>query len=161
VALGGVLIAERHERSLGEADRIIAKQDDGCSFFITQAVYSSVATKNVFSDLYYRCCETGRDIPPVLMTLSPCGSRKTLEFMRWLGISIPRWLENELLHAKDILGRSLKLCEEVFLDVNDFALSKGIPLGCNVESVSVRKEEIEASVELTRFVARQMNREIP
>lgn len=26
----------------------------------------------------------------MLVTLSPCGSLKTLEFMRWLGVSVPR-----------------------------------------------------------------------
>jgi hypothetical protein len=158
VPLGGVLIAERHEKNLGEASRILGKQSEGCSFFVSQAVYSSVATKNVLSDIHYRCLDEQRHVPPILMTLSPCGSLKTLEFMRWLGISIPRWLENELTHARDILERSIKLCEDIFLDVHDLASTMGIPLGCNVESVSIRKEEIDASVYLTRNIARWLNR---
>ncbi len=148
VPLGGVLIAERHHSRQGEDLRVLRKVDAGCSFFITQAVYSVVASKNVLSDLYYRCLDEQRPIPPVLVTLSPCGSRKTMEFMRWLGISVPRWLENELLHAADILQTSIELCTDILADLAQFAAGKGIPLGCNVESVSLRKAEIEASVEL-------------
>jgi hypothetical protein len=37
-------------------------------------------------------------------------------------------------------------------------VSHGIPLGCNVESVSLSKVEIEASVELTHLAARQLGR---
>lgn len=148
VPLGGVLIAERHQSRQGEDLRVLRKVDAGCSFFVTQAVYSVVATKNVLSDLYYRCLAQDRPVPPILVTLSPCGSRKTMEFMRWLGVSVPRWLENELLHAPDILDTSIELCTDILADLVQFATGKGIPLGCNVESVSLRKAEIEASVEL-------------
>lgn len=156
--LGGVMIAERHEAVGGEERRLLDKVAAGCSFFISQAVYSPVASKNLLSDLYYRCAEEGSEVPPILVTLSPCGSRKTLEFLRWLGISVPRWLENELLHAHDILETSVELCCQVFAELLEFARSKAIPLGCNVESVSLKKEEIEASVELVRRVAQLLGR---
>lgn len=146
--LGGVLIAERHDTRGGEDLRVMHKIDQGCSFFVTQAVYSVVASKNVLSDLYYRAQQQQRPLPPILVTLSPCGSTQTMEFMRWLGVSLPRWLENELTHARDILGMSVDLCTEILTDLVAFARDKGIPLGCNVESVSLRKAEIDASVEL-------------
>ncbi len=156
--VGGVLIAERHETKGGEERRLLDKVAAGCSFFVSQAVYSATASKNLLSDVYYRSAEAARPVPPILVTLSPCGSRKTLEFLRWLGISVPRWLENELLNAKDILGTSVDLCCQVFLDLLDFARSKQIPLGCNVESVSLKKEEIEASVELVQRIAQLLGR---
>jgi hypothetical protein len=90
----------------------------------------------------------GRSPVPVVLTFSPCGSVRTLEFMKWLGISFPRWLENELRHSGDTLERSIDLCESVFTDVQDFAREKHVPIGINVESVSIRKSEIDASVEL-------------
>ena len=148
--LGGVLIAERHAARGGEDARVLRKMDQGCSFFVTQAVYSVVASKNVLSDLYYQAQRLERPVPPVLVTLSPCGSTKTMEFMRWLGVSVPRWLDNELTHAHDILQTSIELCADILTDLRDFARSKNIPLGCNVESVSLRKAEIEASVELVQ-----------
>ncbi|MEO6598375.1 MAG: 5,10-methylenetetrahydrofolate reductase [Polyangiaceae bacterium] len=156
--VGGVAIAERHEAKGGEERRLIEKMAAGCSFFVSQAVYAPAASKNLLSDLYYRCAEDGRAVPPLLVTLSPCGSRKTLEFLRWLGISVPRWLENELLHAHDILQTSVDLCCQVFSELLEFARAKDIPLGCNVESVSLKKEEIEASVELVHRVAQLLGR---
>jgi hypothetical protein len=156
--VGGVLIAERHSETSREDERVRRKLQQGCRFFVTQAVYSAVASKNVLSDLYFESQKAGQQLPPILITLSPCGSLKTLEFMRWLGISVPRWIENELLHAKDILRASVEQSVEVFRELHQFAASKGIPLGCNVESVSLRKEEIDASVELVHAVARILGR---
>lgn len=146
--LGGVAIAERHEARGGEDERVLRKADQGCRFFITQAVSSVTASKNLLSDLHYRCAAADRQVPPILVTLSPCGSKKTLDFMGWLGVSVPRWLQNELLHAHDILDKSIELCVQTFSELHDFAHEKQISLGCNVESVSLNKAEIEASVEL-------------
>jgi hypothetical protein len=156
--VGGVLIAERHEQTRAEDKRAIVKMDAGCSYFISQAVYSVEATKNLLSDFVYRCEAEQRRMPPVLITLSPCGSLRTLDFLRWLGVSVPRWLENDLRRSKDILQASLKVCAEVLADLHDFASTHGIPLGCNVESVSLSKVEIEASVELTQLAARKLGR---
>lgn len=156
--VGGVTIAERHAAKGGEDVRLIHKLDEGCSFFVTQAVYSVAASKDLLSDVYYRCADADRAVPPILVTLSPCGSQKTLEFMRWLGIAVPRWLENELLHAKDTLKTSVDLCVDVFGDLLEFARTKQIPLGCNVESVSLKSEEIAASVELLGKVSQLLGR---
>lgn len=156
--VGGVLIAERHEQRQTEHERALKKMELGCRFFISQAVYSVAASKNLLSDFYYRCLADERPMPPVLVTLSPCGSLKTLEFMRWLGVSVPRWLENDLRHARDILQTSIELCADIFEDLHDFARTHAIPLGCNVESVSLAKVEIEASVELVQRVARSLER---
>lgn len=146
--LGGIAIAERHAKSLDEHERILSKTAKGCRFFVTQAVYDVTSTKSLLSDYALAVRERG-DVPlPIILTFSPCGSLKTLSFIQWLGVSVPRWLENELRFAADPLTRSLELCERVFAEVWDFAQEKGIPLGVNVESVSTRKEEIKASLEL-------------
>lgn len=158
VPLGGVVIAERHGARGAEDARVLHKVDAGCGFFISQAVYSVTASKNLLSDLHYRCQAEKREQPPVLVTLSPCGSKKTLEFLAWLGISVPGWLQNELLHAQDILAQSVELSLKAFEELYGFALQKGIPLGCNIESVSLQKAEIEASVELAERVAKLMQR---
>jgi len=72
--------------------------------------------------------------------------------MKWLGISIPKWLENELLHSNDILDKSVSLSRKIFEELFDFGLEKGIPIGCSVESVSTRKVEIEASIQLVKDI---------
>ncbi|THF73471.1 methylenetetrahydrofolate reductase [Cohnella fermenti] len=149
---GGVVIPERHKAKGDEHLRVAGKQQNGCSFFISQATYDVEASKNFLSDYYYYCSDNDIPMVPILFNLAPCGSLKTLEFMKWLGISIPRWLENELLHAQDILDNSIRSSCEVFGELFDFGLEKGIPIGCSIESVSTRRVEIEAAVELAKDI---------
>jgi len=148
--VGGIAIAERHVVKEDEHERMLAKQESGCRFFITQSVYDASSTRSLLSDYALSLQARGHSPVPVVLTFSPCGSVRTLEFMKWLGISFPRWLENELRHSTDTLERSVDLCEDVFSDVQDYAREKHLPLGINVESVSIRKSEVDASVELYR-----------
>jgi hypothetical protein len=156
LVLGGIAIAERHLAKGDEHQRMLAKQDAGCRFFITQSVYDASSTKSLLSDYALSLQVRGRSPAPVVLTFSPCGSARTLEFMKWLGISFPRWLENELRHSVDTLERSIDLCESVFTDVQQYAREKHLPIGFNVESVSVRKSEVDASVELYRRLSSRL-----
>jgi hypothetical protein len=156
LVLGGIAIAERHLTKGDEHQRMLAKEERGCRFFVTQSVYDASSTKSLLSDYALSARALGRSPAPVVLTFSPCGSVRTLEFMKWLGISFPRWLENELRHSADPLERSVALCESVFDDVADYAEGKRLPLGINVESVSIRKSEIDASVELYERLSRRL-----
>lgn len=156
--LGGVAIPERHMTKKDEHLRIAGKQAAGCSFFISQVTYHLEAAKNFLSDYYYYCREHQIEMVPILFTITPCGSLQTLDFMKWLGISIPGWLENDLKHSEDILSKSLDLSVAVFRDLFAYATEKGIPVGCNIESLSVRRLEIEASVRLVEEIRGCLNR---
>lgn len=150
--VGGITIPERHLKQPDEHLRIIHKTENGCRFFVSQTTYNVEASKNLLSDYYYYCMKHNIEMVPILFTLSPCGSLKTLEFMKWLGISVPKWLENELINSEDILEKSIVLEKRIFQELLDFALEKQIPIGCNIESVSIRKAEIEASIELVKGI---------
>lgn len=146
--LGGVTIPERHLIKGNEHIKLVEKTAQGCQFFISQAVYHLEAAKNLLSDYYYYCRANHLEIRPILFTLTPCGSLKTLAFMKWLGIHIPKWLENDLTHAQDILDKSILSCNQIAMDLWQYAKDKKIPIGFNIESVSINKAEIEASVVL-------------
>jgi hypothetical protein len=118
--LGGVAIPERHTRNGGEHLRLIAKQEAGCSSFVTQIVYDVNAAKNLVSDYAYACRDRGIEPVPIVFTLSVCGSMKTLEFLRWLGIDVPRWIENDLRHATDTLDASGEHAEAAALELMAF-----------------------------------------
>ncbi len=150
--LGGITIPERHAIKGDEHQRICNKADKGCSFFISQCVYSVNNTKNLLSDYYYSTIANGLEFSPMIFTLAPCGSIKTLHFMEWLGIDVPKWLYNDLKHSKDILEKSVNTCINVALEITDYATAKNIPIGFNIESVSLKKEEIEASHELLKAI---------
>jgi 5,10-methylenetetrahydrofolate reductase len=156
--LGAVAIPERHSRKDDEHLRLIAKQEAGCSYFVTQVVYDVNAAKNLVSDYLYGCRERGLDPVPIVFTFSVCGSMKTLEFLRWLGIDVPRWIENELRHADDTLDASLRHAEAAALELMSFCRQLGVPFGINVESVSIRKVEIDASVLLAERLRSKLAR---
>ena len=146
--MGGVAIPERHSRNGDEHERLLAKESAGASFFITQVIYDVDAAKTLVSDYHYECLARGHRPAPVIFTLSVCGSMKTLEFLRWLGVDVPRWLENDLRHAADTLAESLDNALVIARELIAFCRRLGVPFGFNVESVSNRRTEIEASVRL-------------
>jgi hypothetical protein len=156
--IGGVAIPERHSRRENEHLRLIAKQEAGCRFFVTQVVYDLNAAKNLVSDYRYECESRGLTPVPIVFTFSVCGSMKTLEFLRWLGVDVPRWIENDLRHATNPLAASLEQAAATAAELIDFCRRLDVPIGINVESVSIRREEIEASVELARQLAGHLRR---
>jgi hypothetical protein len=146
--LGAVAIPERHRRRGDEHLRMIEKQSVGCSFFVTQIVYDLDAAKNLVSDYAYECRTRRIDPVPLVFTSSVCGSMRTVEFLRWLGVDVPRWVENDLRHARDILDASVDHAEAILADLMSFCDGLGVPYGISIESVSIRRAEIEASVGL-------------
>jgi 5,10-methylenetetrahydrofolate reductase len=160
LTFGGVMIPERHTKRNDEHIRVVNKVKQGCSFFVSQATYNVEASKSFLSDYYHRCSELEIDMVPILFNLAPCGSTKTLEFMKWLGISIPRWLENELKYTNNVLDKSIQLTNKIFEELLEFGLEKGIPVGCSVESVSTRKVEIEASIQMVNDIKAMIDKKL-
>lgn len=157
--LGGVTIPERHTRKGDEHERLFNKSNDGCRFFVSQCVYSMNDTKNLLSDYYYSALDNNQVLHPIIFTLSPCGSLRTLKFMEWLGIEVPKWLYNDLKHSKDILASSVETCKHIASEIIEFAEKKKIPIGFNIESVSIKKDEIDASTQLLRDIVKFMKGE--
>lgn len=152
LCLGGIAIPERHMKKQDEHLRIFSKRNNSCEYFITQCVYDLHAAKTFLTDYAKHAKENNYEMVPIIFTLTPCGSTKTLEFMKWLGIHVPNYLEEDLKESGDILNESVKLSRDIFEELFKFGKRKGIPVGCNIESVAIRKAEIEASVELLEEV---------
>jgi 5,10-methylenetetrahydrofolate reductase len=161
LVLGAIAIAERHARRADEHERMLAKVAAGCRFFVTQAVYDAGSSKSLLSDYARAARARGQKPAPVVLTFSPCGAPRTLALLKWLGVAVPRWLENELLDARDALGTSVRLAETIAGDLLAFAHDRQIPVGINVESVSVRKEEIEAAAALFKALRTLLGRSDP
>ncbi len=155
--IGGITIPERHSIKQDEHLRVFRKIQSGCEFFVSQCVYDLMATKRFLDDYAKYAKENGQKMVPIILTITPCGSTKTLEFMKWLGIHIPPHLEERLKNSEDILEESVKLSRDIFEILYFYAKGKGIPLGCNVESVAIRKAEIDASIELLSEIKKIMS----
>lgn len=156
--LGGVALPERHTRYGDEHLRLLAKQEAGCTFFVTQVVYDVNAAKNLVSDYRYECAARGQEPVPIVFTFSVCGSMKTLEFLTWLGVDVPRWIQNELRHAEDTLEASFEQALATALELIAYCRRLGVPFGLNIESVSIRRAEIEASVNLAARLQAELHR---
>ena len=147
--MGGVAIPERHSRRDDEHLRLLAKQDAGYRFFVTQVVYDINAAKNLVSDYRYACAVASAARVPIVFTFSVCGSMRTLQFLRWLGVDVPRWIENDLRARGDSARRVVGLApRHGGRPHRPTAGDLGVPFGLNVESVSIRRVEIDAAVEL-------------
>ena len=154
IPLGGIVIPERHRKKGDEHLRVWKKMQTGCSFFVSQCVYSSESTKNFLSDYHWHLRHYDADPVPIIFTLTPCGSAQTLRFMQWLGIAVPDWIQNELLFSgNSMLEKSIAICKSIAEDLIRFCREKNLPFGFNIESVSIRKEEIEASVKLFESIS--------
>jgi len=147
-ALGGVAIAEREDAAHRESHRMVDKMKRGCRFFISQAVYAAPPTLRLLADYARECAVAG--LPPrrVLLTFAPCGRERTMAFIKWLGVEVSEATERAIFSAANPLARSIEIaCENLQRILDDEALA-GLPLGINVESVSINKDEIDASVDL-------------
>ncbi len=158
VVLGGVAIPERHTRRGDEHLRLLEKQAGGCSFFVTQVVYDANAAKDLVSVYRYECDARGVAPVTIVFTFSVVGSTKTLEFLHWLGVDVPRWIQNELRHAADPLVVSHEQAFATALDLITYCRRLRVPFGLNVESVSIRRAEIEQSVSLAAQLGRELHR---
>jgi hypothetical protein len=146
--VGGVAIAERHGAQRSEAARLLAKGIEGCAYFISQTVYHAPPTQRLLRDYLRDCRGAGVDPRRVILTFAPCGREKTLAFLRWLGINVAPKTERAILGASNPLAKSIEICRDNLRRVLEGAYREAIPLGVNVESVSINRDEIDASVEL-------------
>ena len=151
--VGAVAIAERHSEQRSESARMLAKSIDGCSYFISQTVYHPEATERLLADYVRDCRDAGVPTRRVVLTFAPAGREKTITFLKWLGVHIPDETEATILGATDPIARSVKMCRDNLRRILDHEYSREIPLGINVESVSINRDEIDASVELFRSLA--------
>jgi hypothetical protein len=147
-ALGGVAIAEREDAAHRESHRMVAKIKSGCRFFVSQAVYAAGPTLRLLADYARECRVAGLQPRRVLLTFTPCGRPKTMAFIKWLGIEVSEATERAIFSAPNPLARSIEIARENLQRILDDEALAALPLGINVESVSINKDEIDASVDL-------------
>jgi hypothetical protein len=132
---------------------MLAKSLEGCSYFISQTVYHAHATERLLA-AYARDCR-GAGVKPrrVVLTFAPVGREKTLAFLRWLGVRIAEDKQRAILEAPQPLANSIELCCDNLRRILAHDYAKEIPLGVNVESVSINRDELDASVDLFHALA--------
>lgn len=155
--IGGVTIAERHASKGNEHERLIEKHKQGCNFFISQAIYNPQATIDMLTRYVIECKKQGLKPQRLILTFSPCGSEKTLEFIDWLGVSVPEATSLRILNANNSLYESIRICVNSLQQILDAILPYDLPLGLNIESLTNRKEEIDGSILLYKLLRSKMD----
>ncbi|WP_440875362.1 hypothetical protein [Thalassotalea sp. PLHSN55] len=155
--IGGVTIAERHARKGNEHLRLIEKHQQGCNFFISQAIYNPQATIDQLTRYAIECQKQNIKPQRIILTFSPCGSEKTLEFIDWLGVSVPEATSLRILNADNPLFESIRICSNSLTQILDAILPYNLPLGLNIESLTNRKEEIDGSILLYKLLRSTMD----
>ena len=150
--IGAVTIPERHAVLKDEDVRILDKLDSGVSYFISQCIFNVEYTKQILEDLVVACRNKKQELPTIIFTLTICGSVKTLHFMEWLGIHIPEDIKEELKTSKTPVLRSVEIAVAIAKDLIQYCQKRSIPFGFNVESVAIRKDEVEGSLELLNTI---------
>ena len=144
---GGVTIAERHISKRNEHLKLIEKARWGMKFFTSQVVYQPEATIQLLQDYSQQCQKLNLSPARIILTFAPCGHLKTLQFLKWLGVNFPQEVEREIFSAQSPLTKSLEVCCSTLRQILESIKHSQIPLGINVESVSSKKDEIEASID--------------
>ena len=150
--LGGVMIAERHIINRNEHIRLSKKEKQGCEYFVSQAVYDVQASIDLLTRYAMECKKNGLKPKRIVLTFSPCGSEKTLDFINWLGISVPEATRLRILQSEDPLKESLHISKNNFEQILQACLPLGLAFGINIESLTNRSEEIDAAVLLFKLL---------
>jgi len=155
--VGGVVIAERDDEHNGETERLLTKVEQGCRYFISQTVYESKPMIRLLKNYLSACDARGIAPSRIVLTFAPCGRAKTMAFIKWLGVRITPECERSILDADSPLSKSIEICRENLREILDQDYAVRIPLGINVESVSINRDEIDATVDLYHALSEELS----
>ena len=93
---------------------------------------------------------------PINFTFTPCGDLATLSFMRWLGIDVPLSFQAALNASSNPLEMSIQTSLQSFKLLYDTGKKLGLSVGANIESISAKKSEIDASIRLLHLIKNQV-----
>ncbi len=71
-----------------------------------------------------------------------------MTFIKWLGMSVPEDTETRILNAATPVTESINILCDVLKSILANTSGCGVPIGINVESLSIFKEEIDGAHEL-------------
>jgi 5,10-methylenetetrahydrofolate reductase len=133
--LGAITIPSR----VNEPERIRRKHAQGVDFFTSQVMFDS-------NDLVWLVQRLNGIDARIFISFAPISSRRDLDFLRWLGVDIPRDIDRFLLGSEQgeaapaatCLERSFNLAQRILMDVFDNLPPDPPPIGLNIEHITRR-----------------------
>lgn len=148
---GGITIQTRryHDQEKDEPFRLFTKSLHGLDFFTSQIIYEPISIKLLLRDYAQVCKEQGVEPKRIFLSFAPISRQKDLDFLRWLGVAVPKAVEQELFKADIGIGwRSIKSVVNTFQEILNFMSEENIqvPIGLNIEHIT--RHNFELSLEL-------------
>jgi 5,10-methylenetetrahydrofolate reductase len=149
---GCVCIAERHTLESAQArgkdyptehQNMVRKQKAGAQLFISQAVCDPEPTIRLLKDYAALCRLKGLTPQKVVLTFAPVSRKKTMDFIKWLGVRVPQETQDKILNADHPVGASVEILCQTLERILAETVGVGVPLGISCESVSIYKAEID------------------
>ena len=148
---GGISIPSRDKESL----RLIEKSENGSEFFTTQVLYDSSKIIKMISHYQKRCDELNTFPRRLLLSFAPVSSEKNIDFLKWLGVDIPKEIEKFLRDdTRKMSDRSMQITVDIlnktlkYLNDNKIV----VPIGLNVEHIM--SYNFQASIEMLQELSR-------
>ena len=145
--LGGITIPTRRN----EAERLIEKAESGIEFFTSQVLYEAENVCHLLREYHRRCHQNRLEPKRIFLSFAPVSSARDVEFLKWLGVEIPRDVERTVLDGWiGTAWRSIRVAERILSDVLEFVRAEKIdvPLGINVEHVMKHNFEVSRDMAL-------------
>lgn len=145
--LGGIAIPTRRE----EPQRLLEKARSGIRFFTTQLLYEAENAQKLLQGYHELCLERGELPRRIFLSFAPVSSKQDLEFLRWMGVEIPRPIEAEILRGWiGTAWRSLAVAERILQEILAFCREEklNVPLGINIEHALRHNFEVSRDLAL-------------
>jgi len=144
---GGITIPSRRsdDPQKDELNRLVDKGKNGLEYFTTQVIYEPFQIQQLLKDYDLFCKQTNIKPKRIFLSFAPISAKKDLQFLRWLGVVIPKAVEKMLFEADIGIGwRSMKISKVILQRILTFVLEKNIevPLGLNIEHISRHNFEL-------------------
>jgi 5,10-methylenetetrahydrofolate reductase len=131
--LGGISIPSRSQ----EAARIRKKYDQGLRFFTTQVLFDSNDVVDLIQGL------NGLDVR-IFLSFAPISNARDVEFLRWLGVDVPKnvsWALAQVADSDKAVEKSIGLASKILTDIFDNMPPHPPGLGINIEQITRRNHK--------------------
>ncbi len=150
ILCGGICIPSRKK----ESKNLIRKSECGAEFFTTQVLCDSGNVIKMIKNYQERCDQVNTFPRRILLSFAPVSSQKNIDFLKWLGVEIPKDTERYLNgRPGSMTERSLDVAIEVLNEILAFIADNNlkVPVGLNVEHIM--SYNFQSSVEMLQELA--------
>tara|TARA_B100001027_G_C16206405_1_gene303013 strand:- start:34 stop:981 length:948 start_codon:yes stop_codon:yes gene_type:complete len=150
ILCGGICIPSRKK----ESKNLIRKSEFGAEFFTTQVLCDSDNVIKMIKNYQERCDRLNTFPRRILLSFAPVSSQRNINFLKWLGVEIPKDTERYLNGRPGAMTeRSLDVAIEVLNEILSYINKNNlkVPVGLNIEHIM--SYNFQSSIEMLQELA--------